>query len=191
MKIERADRQTSPLVEGRFYLVPTVRAKWYGKVADWPVIGPLHEDREILGFDLDHYHVDARFLPRDYPDIFRAFSGPVHADTWAVRRAKNWGEPMPSLPSPVLKRRKCVRASVPFSLPWSAAVTPVHELRRRFAGQQCVMGKGGWVCPHRKASLGSIEPEVGTAPDGSPAHVITCPLHGLRIDAVTGLVLPA
>ncbi len=36
--IERADRQTAPLVEGRFYLVPTVRAKWFGKLADWPVI---------------------------------------------------------------------------------------------------------------------------------------------------------
>jgi hypothetical protein len=36
---ERADRQTAPLIAGRFYLAPTVRAKWSNRLGDWPVIG--------------------------------------------------------------------------------------------------------------------------------------------------------
>jgi Rieske 2Fe-2S protein len=58
--------------------------------------------------------------------------------------------------------------------------SPVHTLRKLFAGHQCAAGKGGWICPHRKASLGSIQPVDG---------IITCPLHGLRIDAATGKML--
>ncbi|MBX9847503.1 MAG: Rieske 2Fe-2S domain-containing protein [Xanthobacteraceae bacterium] len=50
-----------------------------------------------------------------------------------------------------------------------------------FAGTQCARGKGGFICQHRNAVLGSIEPRDG---------VITCPLHGLRIGAQTGVVLP-
>lgn len=180
-KIERADRQTSPLVEGRFYLVPTVRAKWFDKLTDWPVIGPLHEDREIFGFDQDHYHIDARFLPRTYRRIYRVFQYALHAHYWAHHFAANEGKPPPVLPAPVLLKRKCIRSHVPYDPPWERAAVPIGTLRKAFAGHQCAAGKGGWICPHRKASLGSIQPVGG---------VITCPLHGLRIDAVDGKVLP-
>lgn len=53
-------------------------------------------------------------------------------------------------------------------------------IQRHYAGAKCAKGKGGWVCPHQKASLGSIMPIDG---------VITCPLHGLKIDAETGIVI--
>lgn len=95
MKIERADRQTSPLVEGHFYLVPTVRAKWISRLADWPVIGPLHEDWKLFGFPDDHFHVDARFLPASFKEPWRVFNYPLHAYR---------GEP--PLPTPVIRRRK-------------------------------------------------------------------------------------
>jgi hypothetical protein len=173
MKLERADLQTLPLVEGRFYLVPIVRAAWYGWHADWPVMGPLHEDREFLNFPYDHYHLDPRFLPPGFRKLYRVFTHPLHADA----RFTGAGP----LPAPELRRRKCVRSFVPFSPPWEAAAL-WQTLRKAFAGRQCARGKGGWVCPHRKASLGAIAPEGG---------VITCPLHGLRIDAASGVVLPA
>lgn len=168
-KIERVDRQTSPLVEGRFYLVPTVRGEWFGKFGDWPVIGPLHDDREIFRFEIDHYHVDGRFLSRKVRNVFRVFTYALHA-----YRGK------PPLPPVVMKRRKCIRSHVDYCLPYFRDASPVDVLRKHFAGHQCVAGKGGWICPHRKASLGSIQPVDG---------VITCPLHGLRIDAATGVVL--
>jgi hypothetical protein len=172
MTIERVDRQTAPLVEGRFYLVPTVEAKWCGKLAVWPVIGPLHEDREIFRFEFDHYHVDARFLPRRFRHPERTFSHPLHRP-WPIDEAT-------ALPSPVLRRRLCVRAHLGFEIPWGVNPAPWKELCRAFAGHQCASGKGGWICPHRKASLGSILPVDG---------VITCPLHGLRIDAASGKVI--
>lgn len=56
----------------------------------------------------------------------------------------------------------------------------VMAIQRHYAGAKCAKGKGGWVCPHQKASLGSIMPIDG---------VITCPLHGLKIDAETGIVI--
>ena len=40
----------------------------------------------------------------------------------------------------------------------------------------------GWICPHQATPLGSIEPVDG---------IIICPLHGLRIDAQTGIVVPS
>jgi hypothetical protein len=163
--IERADRQTSPLVEGRFYLVPTVRAQWWGKVADWPVIGPLHNDGKIFHFKADHYHVDARFLPRRWRKLYQVFTSPLSALV---------------LPAPVMRRRKCVRAHLEYFVDLRRDTSPLDVLRTMFAGQQCPQGKGGWICPHQKASLGSIKPVDG---------IITCPLHGLRIDAASGRVL--
>jgi len=167
--IERADRQTSPLIAGRFYLVPIVRAKWFNHLDAWPVIGPLHEDREFLHFPDDHFHVDARFLPASFKDPWRVFSYPLHAYR---------GEP--PLPAPVMKRRKCVRVHVPWEVSGRRNTGPLDVLRAHFAGRQCAKGKSGWICPHRHAALGSIQADGG---------VITCPLHGLRIDAVTGAVL--
>jgi hypothetical protein len=173
MTIERVDRQTAPLVEGRFYLVPTIAAKWCGKFAVWPVIGPMHDDREIFNFELDHYHVDARFLPRRFRHPELAFSHPLH-------RGWPYTDDAAPLPSPTLRRRLCALAHLGFEVPYGVNPAPWKELCRAFAGQQCTAGKGGWICPHRKASLGSIQ-----AVDG----IITCPLHGLRIDAATGRVL--
>lgn len=167
----RADRMTEPLVEGQFYLVPTVKVEWIGRVAAWPVIGTLHEDAEFFNFGWDHYHVDARFLARGR-DPYLVFQHPLHAQPIRDAEAK--------LPKPALSRRKCVRSLVMFTVPWRANPRPLGVFRAALAGRQCDHGKGGWICPHRKASLGSIVPVDG---------IITCPLHGLQINAATGKVL--
>jgi hypothetical protein len=54
------------------------------------------------------------------------------------------------------------------------------NMNTAFAGTQCRKGKRGFVCPHKLFPLGSVEPVAG---------VITCPLHGMRIDAATGVCL--
>lgn len=167
----RANCMTGPLIEGQFYLVPTVKAKWYGKLASWPVIGPLHEDVEFFRFRFDHYHVDARFLARGVRNPYRVYEGPLHVLP---------GEP--PLPKPVMSRRRCVRAHLEFHVNYFRDTSPLPALRKHFAGRQCAHGKGGWICPHRKASLGSIVPVDG---------IITCPLHGLQINAASGKVLEA
>ena len=56
----------------------------------------------------------------------------------------------------------------------------VTQLNESFAGQQCRKGKRGFVCPHKLFPLGSVQVVDG---------VITCPLHGLRIDAQSGRCL--
>lgn len=186
-KLQRVDRVSGPLVVGQFYLVPCVRGQWIGQprrrrvwdhaivVAYWPVIGPEHEDGQFFGFDTPHYHVDARFLPLDDGRIDQTLTYPLHGrkGLWTTD-----GKSEP-LPKPVWRRRKCIRAGTGFD-PWNS--TPIRKMREHFAGAQCARNAGGFVCPHRQAPLGSVVPKDG---------VIVCPLHGLRIDAATGVVLPA
>lgn len=162
----RVDRLTSPPVIGQFYLVPTIRYEWYSKIRPWPVVGAIHNDADRFSFPHDHYHLDLRFTP-EWTLYMRPFATPLS-------QLDN-SSPLP-LPSIEFKRIRCRRVMPPY---------PHHDrkeiigIQQDFAGYQCASGKGGWICPHRKFSLGSIEPIDG---------MITCPLHGMKIDAASGLV---
>lgn len=174
MSAPRVDSVSGPLVVGQLYLVRTVRAQFFGVRADWPVIGPKHEDVEFFNFDKPHYHVDHRFVRcSDNRAVDRA--------AWVLH---GWPERGLFLPPPRWSRRKCVRTWFASIVPTTRHVDirPLVDLRKAFAGKQCDRGVGGFICPHRQAPLGSVEPVNG---------VITCPLHNLRIDAATGVVLPA
>lgn len=168
-QLERVDLLTTPPVVGRFYLVRIVHAKYFGQIGDWPVIGPEHDDAEFFGFYQRHYHIDFRFV------------------RWSDERAAErhsyvlYDHPSQLMGKPVLRRRKCVRSSMIFSIPWNAKRDPLDVMREHYAGRQCNKGKGGWICPHRNAPLGSLEPQNG---------IVTCPLHGLRIHVDTGRVMP-
>jgi hypothetical protein len=164
--LERVDRLKEPPIVGQLYLVPTVFGKFYNLVRDFVVIGNRHEDAEFFDFGLEHYHLDFRFFRGSDPDFYRVTSSPLHAQG---------GYP---LTKPVLKRRKCLREQHIFDGP-SRIMSP---FRNAFEGRQCAHGKRGWVCPHRHIALGSTPAIEG---------VITCPLHGLRIDAETGKCLGA
>jgi hypothetical protein len=184
--LQRVDRVTGPLVVGQFYLVPTVRGKWIGQgfahntgrrslalTANWPVIGPEHNDIEFFGFSTPHYHIDARFLPEGDKRIHLTLTYPLHGrrGIWTPTGDTE------ALPAPVWRRRKCIRSNTGLD-PWGSG--PITKMREHYAGRQCARNVGGWVCPHRQAPLGSVQPKDG---------VIICPLHGLHIDAATGVVL--
>lgn len=182
MSSPRVDQQSGPLKVGSFYLVPTVFAQWGAPglswrsknvLRAWPVIGPLHSDKEFFNFETDHYHVDARFLPLKDPRVYSTLPYPIHA------RKPPFAPDGATLPKPVWARRKCIRAGVPDFAPSSIEI---DAMRTHYAGRACKRGKAGFICPHRNAPLGSSVPLNG---------IITCPLHGLRIDAATGVVLPA
>ncbi|SMD18204.1 Rieske 2Fe-2S domain-containing protein [Rhizobium sp. RU36D] len=176
--MKRLDELTSPVEIGKYYLVPTVRAEWSCMVRDWPVIGPKHNDRHCLGFDHDHYHIDPRFVPEFscYGQFWRLVGGsPIMS---------RGGLNPHGLPTPVWRRRMCKRLANPelgvfYEL---ASRSPQwHCHFREWTGRRARRSGQGWMCPHRNVSL------VDQAPvDG----VITCPLHLLRIDAATGVVLP-
>lgn len=175
--MERVDRLTAPPVVGSYYLVPVIMAKWNHHLAAWPVMGSLHSDAEFFEFKEVHYHIDGRFLSRRLrkeAEETSYYSGPAALQAIPLHAYR--GES--PLPKPVLARRRCVSAGLPYE---HGGKKPIEDLRAHFAGAQCERGKGGWICPHRKASLGSVEVIDG---------VITCPLHGLRFDAATGVALP-
>lgn len=167
----RADRVTVPLEVGRYYLVPVVRAKWHYIESDWPVMGPLHADVEFFNFQAEHYHVDGRFFTKEQIEIAESDWRPLAADVQAVPLHAYPGDP--ALPKPALAKRRCRFPQLPYE---HGDKKPIQDLRKHYAGAQCPRGKSGWICPHRKVSLGSV-----ASIDG----VITCPLHGLRFDAAT------
>lgn len=188
MAPQRIDELSSPPIVGRYYLVPTVRYVWCSAgEADWPVLLPRHEDAEHLQFEAWHYHADLRFigdgrLPqhwlRQYPAA-EAMISPI-----SVFR----GDPPGSMPDPVWRRRRCFREMPDF--PWWWAVEPSQDGSRRaavfrtfyagFAGRQCPHNGRGWICPHKGIDLSGMPVKEG---------LITCPGHGLRIDAATGRIV--
>lgn len=184
MALERSDRLKAPPVLGRWYLVPTVFFAWRkfsGSPLEgegcqwWPVWGLKHDDIEHFDFPNQHYHVDPRFLTKRHWRHFGRGSRTKLADVQAT--PLNSARLPDGPPKPVLRRMRCSMVHAQWR--HHDAVT-VDKLNRALAGQQCAKGKRGFVCPHKLFPLGSIE-----ALDG----VITCPLHGLRIDAETGKCL--
>jgi hypothetical protein len=174
----RADRLTSAPIVGRFYLVPLVFARWHGIFEPWPVMGPAHTDIEFFDFGDEHYHIDGRFLTS------RQFKLVDECAPWRAPAAELQAAPLHNyrggpLPKPVLTKRKCNSAHHPYE---HGDKKPIQDLRKHYAGTKCERGKGGWICPHRKASLGSVQVVDG---------VVTCPLHGLMFDAATGVALTA
>lgn len=186
MTLPRIDRMTEGPIAGRWYMVPTVLATWNMEVKHWPVVGPLHDDEQFFKFPHMHYHVDGRFLTRRQQIAAIGFWGP---DSLHERLARVcMGSPLQTnaigcnpggLPKPVLMKKKCTIAAI---LPGHdiTEATTQRAMVAHFAGRICKHCKRGFICPHQNVALGAV-----AVIDG----VITCPLHGLRIDAASGLVL--
>lgn len=170
---------------GRMYLVPCVYGIW-GTLRDWwPVLGPWHEDREIIGFPKPHYHLDPRFVRELTPHrtrtltpimTVREFSMPMQE--WEATTHK--GVPVigtgQKLGDPVLRRRRLRRHMPEYPravAPWLTRLECAYRNHRL---------KAGLVCPHRGAPL------RGLPVDSSGC--VTCPLHGLRWNVATGELAP-
>lgn len=171
-----ADLREPPIV-GRYYMVPCVRWKWMGIVADWPVNGPLHHDREGIGFEPVHYHIDGRFLTaRQSRKAFETawWSSGSKLNAYPVANLNGVGPWTSGLPvKPTLMRRRCSRASYGFEIPESA--TESWGLKERYGSPaQAICRKDGRkLCPHRKVDLSQFPADA----DG----IVTCPLHGLKV----------
>lgn len=171
--IERVDRITTPLVVGRAYLVQTVHFRYFSDdYADWPVMGHKHTDVEFFNFKEPHFHVDARFLSQKLRKKIgdSLFSAPLAKRIFPHQNDE--------LPVPFWKKWRCRVSFMEYPFGDRDAI---QGIRMHYSGQQCAKGKGGWICPHRKAALGSILPDEN--------GLVTCPLHGLVINAETGIVV--
>lgn len=154
------------------YLVPTLdlspgtRAAWMRR--DFvPVLGPKHRDVEHLLFDVEHYHIDWRFV------------------TETEYRGAAWndmphGKVVGAVGKPVLRELTCLREMPEFPNVRELGWDPLgrwSSLERAFA---CKTLKDGHICPHRGIDLRPFAQEDGTA---------ICPGHGLRWDLRTGLLM--
>lgn len=179
--MERSDRLVGPPLVGRCYLVPCVRYDLRGLVSNWPVMGPRHADAEHLNFPAVHYHLDLRFLSRHQLEwIGCSWRGP-EVEAAALPLSEHRDGTHGPLPEPTLRRLRCRRADHGYPTERVAKARGFRALWAAYAGRRCRRGKAGFICPHRHFPLASI-----VALDG----IITCPLHGLRIDAASGIVLP-
>lgn len=180
MALERADRLKSPPLLGKYYLVPALLWDWDfrgGTEMWWPVLGYQHNDVQFFGIHEMHYHVDPRFLTRRHWRCIWASSIYSKLNVVISKPLGLRSRPDGVREKPEPTRMRCSMVEVPYG---HAHQMSVCSLNRHFDGTQCAKGKRGFVCPHKHIALGSIAPIDG---------VITCPLHGLRVDAETGICL--
>ena len=171
-----------PLIPGKFYDRLCIRACWPRGNRHpqwWPVHGPMHEDREFIGFPHYHYHVDWRFLnqsqqrkatgPDPVPPVYNIPISVVSIpeDPYKTTMLSNLpkDDPLRHQYAQIKKRRY-------HGIPWpSTDQFPTakwyDKLTKAYRDHQL---KPGLVCPHRGAELAGIPPRDG---------VITCPMHGL------------
>ncbi|MBB3608647.1 Rieske 2Fe-2S domain-containing protein [Rhizobium sp. BK602] len=179
----RLDQLTGPAEVGSLYLVPTVAGKWHGVKRHWPVIGPKHSDAHCLNFEWSHYHIDPRFIwAGSREELDDQFWRLVAASPLMTSERIN----PDGLPAPVWRLRKCRRVGNPFARDLLNLVVSNGNQNWKchfdeWTSKQARHDGRGWVCPHRAVPLADHSPVYG---------VITCPLHMLRIDVRTGVVLP-
>lgn len=168
-RIEHFDDLTEPPIAGRYYMVRCVYGKWNGRMAYWPIWGNKHDD-EALGFMLKHYHLNRYFLSEKESNISKF-------TVFAEGGKSNSG----SLPDCVNRRKRCIAYDLLDFPLWEVRYNPDFQaMYKSYIGNQC-QRRMGWVCPHKGTDLASTAPGV----DG----IIICPLHGLRIDAASGVVI--
>lgn len=161
----RVDTLTTPPVVGETYLVPCIIP--IGRMEWWPIWHPAHSDPE-LGTPTEHQHYDVRFLSdRQIRVLDRDCNFPnnepvVNAGRCAAKAA--------FITDRLYRPKRCLR-----ELHEQESFGAVFEAR--FVNAQLRDG----ICPHRGANLNSVPIRDGCR---------TCPLHGLRWEAPTGVFAP-
>lgn len=155
---------------GRYYQVPCVQMKKWGK-AYFPVIGPLHEDKEFLDFPWQHWHCDFRFISDRFADKLckgreKAYllAQVVAADTTAL--------------GPILKKKLCQRPMPDF--PWSLLEWQRSLGKLEIAYAKHHINVENPICPHRGLPLVAPPDKRG---------VTVCSGHGLSWDLHTGALV--
>lgn len=148
-----------PVRLGRYYSVPCVFVSPWKRTV--PILGPLHEDKNIIGFPDEHWHIDWRFVDSRW---FRTCSArhPVHAKVVSAKKTAG---------GIVRRNLKCKRLMPEFPFvrhSWMASLEDAFSSARL---------RAGLVCPHRGISLAGCPVNNG---------VVVCPGHGLAWCVATG-----
>lgn len=159
---------------GKFYKVPAVRVREWNGFRGWvPVIGPKHDDAEIVNFPWPHFHIDWRFVSTRLFEARSVLRGQSFLYGMPISCPDTYGRKVIE-EGPTLKRMKYKHRLPPYPTscaPWLAA------LEKKYACSKLTKG----LCPHR------LIPVSAMIRDGD---VLTCPGHGLRWHAVTGELIP-
>lgn len=158
-----------PYIVGNYYQVPTVYGMLFDTMNHWPVMLPMHEDAEIIGFPYKHYHIDWRFVPTAF--FKRQYVGGSWRSVFGIVLHSSPQKNEDGFPEPVMRRLKCKREfdAYPHHLAkWK------QELESKY--QDCILKTP--VCPHQGVRLDNL-------PCNKEGHV-TCPAHGLVWNINTG-----
>jgi hypothetical protein len=151
-----------PVRLGEVYNVPCIVKAEDGHLFITPVIDHPHSDRENGQTEI-HYHADYRFIRTDLnlkPVRNHSRHIYLHAERPVVGRDGH----LIHYPLPVVSEQ-------------FANITHPNLIRRSKMKRKCIhRGR----CPHRGYDLSQVAPVDG---------VITCPLHGLRFDASTNVII--
>ena len=158
---------------GRSYKVRCVRAQVCGRRTIWPVMGPWHEDKEFIGFNDHHFHIDPRFLSDgDFEFLALKSHGILGVVVTDIEETRGYyrrsAYPVVDLG---LRIRRCRRPMLEY--PRARA----HWIRSLEAAFESAEVRESLICPHRGAPLQGLPVREGC---------VTCPLHGLRWDCETG-----
>ena len=171
------------LENGR-WRVPCVRVQSTDKidapVAWWPIMGPLHEDRAIIGFDEQHFHIDWRFVGATLRGIATRYHTWLPTKVITARmiqpieptgtgdRTQRHG--LPEGPTEQWLRHELRRPNQTPAPQWPPETAWLKALETHFSDAQ-LGGTSGWRCPHQGAEL------AGLVEEGN--ETVRCPLHGL------------
>lgn len=162
LKVEDVKR---PLVKGEKYSVLCIVKQHEGKLNITPVINHPHDDIEN-GQPEEHYHVDYRFVKhkndKHFPTVINKHSKHYFVDR--TRLVVGIDGELERFILPVINED-------------FTGITPVDLIGKSNLSHKCI-NKG--KCPHRGYDLSQTPPINGK---------ITCPLHGLEFDAVSGEIL--
>lgn len=181
MQIERIEDLKQPPQVGKTYLVPVVRYWWAGVLDEWPVLPSQHRD-PLLNFDVDHWHVDARFttLAQDklaakkvqqmgHPSISKLHGEELFCESARSVALTYAGRPMPDTAQ--WRPRKCRRV---YAKAYIRCPRTEGLLHAKFGPSPAAIVRGGVLrCPHQ----GAILDHIPLNEDGT----ITCPMHGMRV----------
>ncbi len=163
---------------GKFYLVPCVLYKGVWTA----VFGPLHDDRDLIGVEADHYHRDVRFADDDECEwLGSRFAEPSaeqcalftivitdHIESEIAYKRRKCRRRMPEFPH---KARRNGAIGGPSEPPW------LRILEDAYRGANAKCGR----CPHRGFNLKGLPQKDGK---------VVCPGHGLRWHVRTGALAP-
>lgn len=136
-----------------------------GHLAWWPILGPRHDDRELVATSRPHYHVDWRYVPdRLYRIIRRESNSGVQGVVLLADDS-----------APVVREFALRREAPDAQLFECQHIAPwLPKLEASFAG--CKLKS--LTCPHKGIPLDGVKPDSN--------GIVTCPGHGLRWHLATG-----